>query len=125
MTGAGQDVSDERGLRLGTPCQNEHTINRGGGGDLDHFWITCGDEVLDEARFADMTTEPDTRQWSQWVMARHEIKCWKDLARDARDELDRWGHGDMHYGNTPRDPKVLAMVDRINAALREGPYGHG
>lgn len=32
-------------------------------------------------------------------------------------ELTRWGFGDMHYGPTGRDPKVTAMLDKIEEAL--------
>jgi hypothetical protein len=39
------------------------------------------------------------------------------LLVDARAEVDKWGYGDFHYGDTPRDPGVLAMLARIDAAL--------
>jgi hypothetical protein len=41
------------------------------------------------------------------------------LLRDARAEIDKWGYGDFHYGDTPRDPDVLAMLARIDAFLEE------
>jgi hypothetical protein len=44
----------------------------------------------------------------------------RQLLRDARDELDRHGHGDFHYHpDGYRDPKVLAMLERIDTALNE------
>ena len=36
---------------------------------------------------------------------------------EARAELDRWGFGDFHYGDTPRDPGVLAMLAKIDTVL--------
>jgi hypothetical protein len=39
------------------------------------------------------------------------------LLVDARAEIDRWGYGDFHWGDTPRDPGVLAMLARIDASL--------
>jgi hypothetical protein len=36
---------------------------------------------------------------------------------EAQSELERWGHGDFHYGNMPRDPGVLAALARIREAL--------
>lgn len=35
----------------------------------------------------------------------------------ARTELDRWGHGDMHYGNMPRDEGVVKMLAKIDEVL--------
>jgi hypothetical protein len=35
----------------------------------------------------------------------------------ARTELDRWGHGDFHYGDMPRDPRVLAALADIDAVI--------
>lgn len=40
---------------------------------------------------------------------------------EARAEVDRWGYGDFHYGETPRDPGVLAMLARIDAVLATVP----
>lgn len=43
---------------------------------------------------------------------------------EARAEVDRWGYGDFHWGETPRDPGVLATLERIDAALAKvGPSG--
>ncbi len=42
---------------------------------------------------------------------------------EARKEIDRWGHGDMHYGPMPRDHGVvnaLAAIDELLAAVGEG-----
>lgn len=39
----------------------------------------------------------------------------------ARVEIDKWGHGDFHYGNTPRDPSVLAALADIDRTLLELP----
>lgn len=36
---------------------------------------------------------------------------------DARAEIDRWGRGDFHYGSMPRDPGVVAALERIDAVL--------
>lgn len=40
-----------------------------------------------------------------------------EILQAARAEINRWGHGDMHYGPTARDPKVLAMLARIDDFL--------
>lgn len=45
-----------------------------------------------------------------------------DTLRAARDELTRWGWGDMHYGPTPQERTVVDMVNRCNEALGDGPY---
>ena len=34
-----------------------------------------------------------------------------------REELARWGWGDMHYGTQAQDKRVLAMLTRIDIAL--------
>jgi hypothetical protein len=34
----------------------------------------------------------------------------RDLAALLAAEVDRWGYGDFHYGETPRDPGVLAAL---------------
>lgn len=39
----------------------------------------------------------------------------------ARAEVDRWGYGDFHWGETPRDEGVLSMLARIDAALSSHP----
>lgn len=39
------------------------------------------------------------------------------VLREARDELARWGWGDFHYGVTPQQPQVVAMVAKIDAVL--------
>ena len=41
---------------------------------------------------------------------------------EARAEIDRWGFGDFHYGDTPRDPGVLAMLAKIDTVL-DAPRG--
>lgn len=46
-----------------------------------------------------------------------QIDTMRETLFAARMELERWGHGDMHYGNTPRDPKVLAMLAKIDEVL--------
>ena len=111
-------MPDTRGLALGSPCQNEHTINRGPdvGDRRVAFWITCGDDTIATAHFEESSLryQEEPRNWSEKVMLRHEVACWKALAREARDELDQWGYGG--------DPDVEAMIDRINAALREGKF---
>lgn len=73
-------MTAQNGHRYGPmkPCENEHTINRDG----KRFWIKCADETLSEYTFTDMTTEPDTRSWSERVMLLHEIDCWKALLHD-------------------------------------------
>jgi hypothetical protein len=38
-----------------------------------------------------------------------------ELLRSTRDELDRWGWGDMHYGSTGQNPRVVAAVAAIDA----------
>jgi hypothetical protein len=51
-----------------------------------------------------------------WVTQRH----WDELMgllADARTEIDRWGHGDFHYGETPRDPGVVKMLARLDEVL--------
>lgn len=53
------------------------------------------------------------------VNAIHEIE---DTLRAARDELIRWGWGDMHYGPTPQERRVVDMVNRCNQALGDPPY---
>lgn len=40
-----------------------------------------------------------------------------EALRAAKTEIDRWGHGDFHYGATPRDVGVLAALAAIDAAL--------
>lgn len=40
----------------------------------------------------------------------------------ARAEIDRWGYGDHHYGNTPRDPGVLAALADIDHTLTTPDY---
>lgn len=40
-----------------------------------------------------------------------------EALRATRDELSRWGFGDFHYGNMPRDPEVLDALAIANAAL--------
>lgn len=47
------------------------------------------------------------------------IRDLRAVLTEAREELDRHGHGDMHY--TPagwRDEKVLKMLERIDAILK-------
>lgn len=39
---------------------------------------------------------------------------------NARDEIDRWGHGDMHYGPMPRDPGVVSALASIDEVLGNG-----
>lgn len=41
----------------------------------------------------------------------------RNVLREARAEVDRWGHGDMHYGAMPRDKGVLAMLAKIDGVL--------
>lgn len=113
----------DRGWKLGSPCQNDHTINR----EDARFWMTCGDETIATATFTDSAVryEDQPRAWSEMMMARHEIACWKALLREVKVELSRWGWGDFHYGDQPQEPRVVALVDRANAALREGSYADG
>lgn len=35
----------------------------------------------------------------------------------ARGEINRWGHGDMHYGPMPRDPGVVTALAAIDEVL--------
>lgn len=37
----------------------------------------------------------------------------------VRDELNRWGFGDHHYGATPRDEGVLRAVALADQTLKE------
>lgn len=105
-----------QGLKLGSPCQNEHTINRAPAPDDDAYWITCGDETLSRVViYTDALPDEQVRTWSELTMARHEIACWKQLARDVRDWLEIPGG----------EPDSNELLDRINAALREGKYAHG
>lgn len=52
--------------------------------------------------------------------ARERLHELRTLLQDARAELDRWGHGDMHYGPMPRDPGIVAMLAKIDAVLGDG-----
>lgn len=55
-------------------------------------------------------------------------RLWADNARlraalrRAREELDRWGHGDFHYGNMPRDKGVLDALADIDRTLTAHDY---
>lgn len=40
---------------------------------------------------------------------------------EAREELARWGWGDMHYGATPQEFSVVNMLAKIDTALYGGP----
>jgi hypothetical protein len=52
-------------------------------------------------------------------------RLWADNTRlrraleRARSEIDRWGYGDFHYGNTPRDQRVLDALIDIDRTLAE------
>ena len=41
----------------------------------------------------------------------------REALRITATELDRWGRGDFHYGNTPQDPTVRDTVARARAIL--------
>lgn len=36
---------------------------------------------------------------------------------EARDELERWGYGDDHYGAMPGDQRVLEAIAKIDRVL--------
>ena len=40
-----------------------------------------------------------------------------EALRAARTEIDRWGHGDIHYGLMQRDPAVLSSLAAIDKVL--------
>ena len=51
---------------------------------------------------------------------------WQAVATVLYAELSRWGFGDFHYGNTPRDPEVLAALAVYDEALRNAQIdGYG
>ena len=109
-------ADSDRGLALGTPCQNEHSIHF----DDATFWIRCGDTELARTTFPSSSLDyrEQPRRWSELVMARHKIACWKQLARDARDVLDSvWRQ--YEFAEAGR------MVTAIDAALREGEFANG
>ncbi len=51
-------------------------------------------------------------------MSEHEPN-WQAVATVLYAELSRWGFGDFHYGDTPRDPDVLAALAVYDRALEE------
>lgn len=52
--------------------------------------------------------------------ASREIERLRNALLDAREEIDKWGYGDFHYGDTPREPSVLAALAAIDEVLGEG-----
>lgn len=42
----------------------------------------------------------------------------RDALTYARNELDRHGYGDFHYGETPREPSIVAALAIVDSALR-------
>lgn len=49
----------------------------------------------------------------------------RDALQYARNELDRCGYGDFHYGETPRDPRILAALEIADAAIAKLPSDEG
>ena len=46
-----------------------------------------------------------------------EVERLRATLRATRDQLDRFGYGDFRWGDTPRDPEVVAAVQAADAAL--------
>jgi hypothetical protein len=40
-----------------------------------------------------------------------ELLAERDLCDRLAAELNKWGWGDFHYGETPQDPQVVALVE--------------
>lgn len=57
-----------------------------------------------------MTTASDVERLSEM----------RTVLQDARDELARWGWGDMHYGEQPQEQSVVDTLAKIDAVLGEG-----
>lgn len=53
--------------------------------------------------------------------AEQQLASLREALADARIELDKHGHGDFHYGDRPRDPLVLTVLRKIDAALATAP----
>lgn len=60
-------------------------------------------------------------QGDPWAKRAHELAAENDTLRwalrEARDELARWGWGDMHYGQTPQEQSVVDTIAKIDKAL--------
>lgn len=47
------------------------------------------------------------------------IEKLRAVLQATRDELNRWGHGDMHYGSMPQNARVVAAVELADRTLKE------
>lgn len=75
--------------------------------------------------------EYQRESWADQQRAAEEEQARADeavaLLRETTDELDRWGHGDMHYGSTGQDKRVVERVaaNREWLATQEPPTQEG
>lgn len=103
-------MSDYADLRAKAEAAHEATTK----GDewLGEVWLRRQVDAADAAYIA--ACSPDVL-----VGLLDRIDALRLLLVDARAEIDRWGYGDFHFGPTPRDPEVLAMLERIDKVLGE------
>jgi hypothetical protein len=77
--------------------------------------------LVDELRIANERGDEWRRLVHEDTLAYEEaiarVSELEDALRAARAEIDRHGHGDFHYGVTPRDPGVLSALAAIDALV--------
>lgn len=55
--------------------------------------------------------------WRERDAARRALRDLTAALQATRDELNRWGMGDMHYGNMPQEKRVVDAVAAADEAL--------
>lgn len=86
------------------------------------FLSTCGIPTQQARRIVEGLRAASEEELYESFQSMFKGKSFEILWRlnrliDARSEIDRWGHGDMHYGPMPRDPGVVAALAAIDEVL--------